>query len=295
MRVGGFDAFEPGECGDQHKQGRTRQVEIGQQHVDRVEAVAGRQRGLTPPDALPSSVGVPDRVVDGGRAAAQVQVPDHDLGVTVVVGRGAEAGNLLEEAQNIARELKNESANSDLYNAQGDVAFYRGDLKAARAAYLQALSSATKSKDREKIVVAKLNLARLGIAEGRAASVISELRADTKDADSLHLKALSVRTSVNLGEALLKTKDYANARKELENALSRSERLGLRFQTAQIHYLLGEALTHTGANSEAANHYQQARSILDAIKQEPQADHLLDRPDIRSMYNQASQAVVASK
>jgi eukaryotic-like serine/threonine-protein kinase len=212
-----------------------------------------------------------------------------------VVGRGAETGNLLEEAQNIARDLKNDAANSDLYNAQGDVAFYRGDLKAARAAYQQALGSATKSKDREKILLAKLHLARLGLAEGRATSVISDLRAESKDADSLHLKALSVRASVSLGEALLKTKDYANARQELQTALSRSERLGLRFETAKIHYFLGEVLTRAGSASEAATHYQQARSLLDNIKQEPQAEHLLDRPDLREMYNQAGQAVVASK
>jgi tetratricopeptide (TPR) repeat protein len=182
-----------------------------------------------------------------------------------------------------------------LYIAQGEVAFYRGDLKAARTAYSQALSYATKSKDREKALVAKLNLARLSIAEGRATSVISDLRADSKDAESLHLKALSVRASVSLGEALLKTKDYANARKELQNALTRSERLGLRFQNAQIHYFLGEALTLSGATSEAATHFQQARSLLDSIKREPQAEHLLDRPDLHDMYNQAGQSVVASK
>jgi eukaryotic-like serine/threonine-protein kinase len=212
-----------------------------------------------------------------------------------VVGRGAETGNLLEESQNIAHELKNDAANSELYIAQGEVAFYRGDLKAARTAYTQALSYASKSKDREKALVAKLNLARLSIAEGRANSVISDLRADSKDADSLHLKALSVRASVSLGEALLKTKDYANARKELQSALTRSERLGLRFQNAQIHYFLGEALTLSGSSSEAATHFQQARSLLDSIKQEPQAEHLLDRPDLREMYNQAGQSVAASK
>ena len=212
-----------------------------------------------------------------------------------VVGRGAEVNNLLEEAQNIARELKNDSANSDLYSAQGDVAFYRGDLKAARTAYLQALASASKSKDRGKVLVAKLNLARLAIAEGRASSVISDLRTVAKEADSLQLRYLAIRTSVTLGEALLKTKDYSNAQQELQSALSRSERLGLRFETARIHYFLGEALSHGGSASQAATHYQQARSLLDSIKQEPQAEHLLDRADLRDMYNQAGQAVVAAK
>jgi serine/threonine protein kinase/Tfp pilus assembly protein PilF len=210
------------------------------------------------------------------------------------VGRGAESANLLEEAQNIARELKNDAANSELYNAQGDVAFYRGDLKAARSAYGQALGSATKSKDREAVLIAKLDLARLTIAEGRPASAVSDLRANIKEADSLRLKYLSVRGAVDLGDALLKTKDYVGARQELQAALSRSERMGLRFENARIHYFLGDALTRSGAASEAATHFQQARSLLDSIKQEPQADHLLDRPDLRDLYKQASQAVVAS-
>jgi len=212
-----------------------------------------------------------------------------------LVGRGTESGNLLEDAQNIARELKNDSAYSELYNAQGDVAFYRRDFKAARAAYVQALSSAVKAKDREQALTAKLDLARVTIAEGRPGSVVADLRADIKEADSVHLKYLMVRGSVDLGEALLKTKDYAGARQELQNALSLSERLGLRFETARIHFFLGEALNRGGSASEAATHFQQARTILDSIKQEPQAEHLLDRPDLRDMYNQAGQGVVASR
>ncbi len=39
--VGGFDAVEPGEGGHQHEQGRARQVEVGQQQIDRAEIVAG--------------------------------------------------------------------------------------------------------------------------------------------------------------------------------------------------------------------------------------------------------------
>ena len=40
MGVGGFDAIKPGEGRDQHEQGRARQVEIGQQQIDRAETVA---------------------------------------------------------------------------------------------------------------------------------------------------------------------------------------------------------------------------------------------------------------
>ena len=40
VRVGGLDPVEPGQRRDQHQQRRARQVEIGQQHVDRAKPVA---------------------------------------------------------------------------------------------------------------------------------------------------------------------------------------------------------------------------------------------------------------
>ena len=38
--VGGFDLIEAGQGGDQHEQGRARQVEIGQLQIDRAKPVA---------------------------------------------------------------------------------------------------------------------------------------------------------------------------------------------------------------------------------------------------------------
>src|SRR6185437_14141874 len=40
--VGGLHALQPGEGGDEHEQGRARQVEVGQQQIDGAETVAGR-------------------------------------------------------------------------------------------------------------------------------------------------------------------------------------------------------------------------------------------------------------
>ena len=40
-----------------------------------------------------------------------------------LTGRGSESGKLLDEAQEMARDLKNENVNSELLNARGDVAF----------------------------------------------------------------------------------------------------------------------------------------------------------------------------
>ncbi len=212
-----------------------------------------------------------------------------------LVGRGDESGKLLEEASNIASELKNESIHSDLLNTQGDAAFYRGDYKAARGAYEQAALAAAKTRDLEKILLPKMNLARVSIAEGRAQAAIPELRAAIQQAEKLHLKYFSIRSSVDLADALIKTKDYTHARQELESALTSSEKLGLRLDTAGIHYLLGEALRLGGNASEAQQQYQSAHSMFEELKKEPGAEHLLDRADLRTMYAQASRIAGAVK
>ena len=212
-----------------------------------------------------------------------------------LAGRGDESGKLLEEATKIASELKNESIHSELLNTQGDAAFYRGDYKAARSAYEQAVQAATKMKDREKILIPKMNLARVSIAEGRAQAAIPELRTTIQQADSLHMKYYWLRGSVDLAEALIKSKDYARARQELDQTLNTSEKLGTRLQTAIIHFQTGNLLKQMGDASGAAGQYRQAAALLDEIKKEPGAEHILDRSDLRTMYAEASRMTAAAK
>jgi tetratricopeptide (TPR) repeat protein len=212
-----------------------------------------------------------------------------------LVGRGDESGKLLEEANSVVSELKNESIHSDLLNTQGDAAFYRGDYKVARSAYEQAVLAAAKTKDRQKILVPKMNLARISIAEGRAQAAVPELRAAIQQAEKLHLKYFATRSSVDLAEALIKTKDYTHARQELESTLTSSEKLGLRLETARIHYLLGDALRLGGNASEAEQQYQLARNMFEELKKETGAEHLLGRSDLRTMYAEASRIATAAK
>jgi predicted negative regulator of RcsB-dependent stress response len=111
----------------------------------------------------------------------------------------------------------------------------------------------------------------------------------------VHLKYYSVRSSADLAQALINTKDYVHARAQLESALGQSEKLGLRLQTARIHFLLGEVLRLTGKSSEASSQYSQARSMLDELKKEPGAEHLLDRSDLQKMYAAAGSSTAAAK
>jgi eukaryotic-like serine/threonine-protein kinase len=214
-------------------------------------------------------------------------------------GRSDEAIKPLEEATSLANELKNESLRSELLNTRGDAAYERGDYKSAGGAYLQAAQAAAKAKDREKVLVAKTNRARVAIAEGRSPAAIGELRSAIKEAESLHLKYYWLRSSVDLSEAMIKTKDYSHARQLLETILSAGEKLGIRLETARIHCLLGDALRLGGNgnnhNNDANRQYQSALGIFEELQKDPGAERILDRSDLRTMYAEASHLAVAAK
>ncbi|MGB8831253.1 MAG: tetratricopeptide repeat protein [Candidatus Sulfotelmatobacter sp.] len=212
-----------------------------------------------------------------------------------LVGRGDESGKLLDEATGLANDLKNESVKSELLNTRGDAAFYRGDLKSARGAYEQASLAAGKTKDRENLLVAKMNLARVTLAEGHAQSAIGELRGAIQQAETLHLKYYWLRSKVDLAEALIATKDYTHARQELEDAQSSSEKLAIRLETARIHYLLGDAMRLSGSRDEASRQYQLAHRSLEDISKDPGAEHLLERFDLRTMFAESGRLTVAAK
>jgi len=210
-------------------------------------------------------------------------------------GRGSESGKLLDEAQQIARDLKNETVNSQILNTRGDVAFYQGDLKAAKTFYEQAAAAANKGKQKDAMFISRMNLGRLAVAEGRSPAAIADLRASIQQAESLHLKYYAVRSSVDLAQALINTKDYTHARQQLDSALAQSEKLGLRLETVRIHFLLGDVLRHDGQSTEASRQYQQAQSLLDDIRKEPGAGQIANRYDLKQMKEVAGQALAASK
>jgi hypothetical protein len=154
--------------------------------------------------------------------------------------------------------------------------------------YQRALQSALSAKAQKEIVLSKLNLGRVAIAEGQAQSASASLRPLTGQADALGLKALSLQCSVALAEALVKGKDYAHARQQLEQSLGQSDKLGSRMETARIQYLLGTSSRLDGKESDSTSHYREAVRILDEIKKEPGAQDLLQRADLKFLYDEAT-------
>ena len=209
-------------------------------------------------------------------------------------GRGDEAQSSLEEALALARELKNEGLVAQILRFQGDAAAYRGDAKAARAFYEQALQSATHAKDSEKILLSHLALARNDIQLNRAAASIPALRKLAEQADSQGLKYVSVQASLSLAEALINTKALPQARTELERAQTRSEKLGLRSLQARAEYLLGADYRLSGNAKLAGDHYREFARLLEEIRKEA-GDKIMQRADFEAMSADASHWTSAGK
>ncbi len=203
------------------------------------------------------------------------------------VGRASESAKLLDEAQTLARGLKNEGLLASVLNSQGDTAFYQGDFKTAKSSYEQAQRLALHAADKDALLQSKLNLARVAVADGSSRAAVADLRSLVQQADSQGRKYISVAASILMAEAMIKNKDYSAARQELQRGLGRSEKLGLRLETARTHYLMGTALRLSGSGGEAAAQYRDAVHGLEQIQNEQGAEHLTERFDLKSIYAEA--------
>ncbi len=223
---------------------------------------------------------------DRTRTMAQIL---NDYGdALAMTGRGAESAKPLEEAEAIAKELKNDNVMADIQNTQGNVLFFRGDPKGAKDLYQRALQTATRAKDQNRILVSKFDIARADIALHQPQAAVAALKQIVTQADSAGLKYLSLQASVSLAEATSASKPDPKARPELEQLLNRSEKLGTRVETAKIRCLLGNLLKASGDTNGAVGQYKQTLSILDEIRKEPGADHLLERADLKAIYDDAT-------
>jgi eukaryotic-like serine/threonine-protein kinase len=202
-------------------------------------------------------------------------------------GRGAEADPLLREAEISVRDLKNETLKAELLSAEGNIRRYSGDTRGAEALYEQALQSAQRAKTPEQILISRLHSTEMAMNHGNPDSAAKEFRKLTEEADGRNLKYLSLESSVDTAEALIARKDYAGARQELEAQLSKSEKLGSRFQSARIHYLLGTALRSAGNEADASPHYRMAVKLIDEVQKDG-AEKLLQRSDVKAMFTEAS-------
>lgn len=203
------------------------------------------------------------------------------------LGREQEAQKTLEDSLATARSAQAEALVAKILNFQGENAYFRGDFKTAAPLFERAQQSASKAKDPLQSLTARLNLAKVSIREGRAPAAANSLKGLRKEADSLALKYFATKSSLALGEALLQTKDVAQAQDELQSAVRKCEDLGMKSLLPEGHYLLSQALRKRGSNSDADRHLQQAREILEQMRQESKSDSVLQRADLKPIVEES--------
>jgi tetratricopeptide (TPR) repeat protein len=213
----------------------------------------------------------------------------------ILAGRGDEAKGSLDEALNLSRELKNDGVVAQTLGFQADALFYQNNFKAAHPLYEQALQAAVRSKEADRILIAKINLAKVEVREKNGRQVISQLKTLVQQANDSSLKYSSVECSIFLAEAMMQSHDDAHARQELQRTLLLSDKLGQQALSAQTHYLLAKIAQDSGDNAEAQDNYRWVTRILDTIKKESGAEKLLQRADLKQMYEDASHGPPAGK
>jgi tetratricopeptide (TPR) repeat protein len=205
-----------------------------------------------------------------------------------LAGRGDEANSYLNDALNLARQLKNQGMESQTLAFQGNVAYYRGDSKSARAFYEQALQAATRSKEPDRILIAQVALAKVAAQEGSAQQAVNSFRKLMQQADDQGVPNVSVECSIYMAEAMIRNHDNAHAQQELERVLLRADKIGLKPLSVKAHYLLGNALRASGNQADAQQHYRAAVQLLDDMRKEPGGDKILQRVDFKTMYDDAT-------
>jgi tetratricopeptide (TPR) repeat protein/predicted Ser/Thr protein kinase len=206
----------------------------------------------------------------------------------ILAGRIDEAAGPLNDALGLARELKNDGLVGQTFGFQADAQMYRGNIAAAHALYDQALQAATRSKESERILLAKIDLAEIGVREKKGPAMISSLRALMQQADEAGLKFSSVECEIFLAEALVQARDTAHARQEVQRALLRAEKLGQQSLAARAHYVLGTIARDSHDSAEARDHFRSVVNSLETMRKEQSAENLLQRADLKSMYDDAA-------
>jgi serine/threonine protein kinase/tetratricopeptide (TPR) repeat protein len=201
-----------------------------------------------------------------------------------LAGRGQESKQYLDEALSLSRELKNDGLVAQTLVFEGDVSYYRGEANSALPLYAQAVLAAAHSKEPEKVLIAKIGLAKAEIEAGRAAAAVTSLRPLARQAEDQGFAYMAVECSVYMADGMLRSHDSLHARQELERALLQAEKLGLKPLMVKAHYLLGTALRSSGQQDEAKQHYREAVQLLDGMRNDPGADRILQRSDFKTMH-----------
>jgi eukaryotic-like serine/threonine-protein kinase len=207
------------------------------------------------------------------------------------LGRYDEAQKSLTEAMSLAKELGNKTLTAQILNFQGDVFYYRGDLRQASELFAQAGAVSEGEIERETVLLTKYNSAKCAVGEKKGNAPLVQLRSVIQDAEGAGLKYIATEARLTLTEALLNTRQFAAAKTELQTARATSDKLGLQMLQARGQFLLGRAAEASGEGEDAAApYYAAAKRALEVIRQESANDAILKRQDLAAIAAQPDKA-----
>ena len=222
------------------------------------------------------------------QSISMVRILNATAEALILAGRGAEAKDDLDESFKLSRELKSDSVTAQTLGVQGDSFFYAGNFKSAQASYAEALQAAKRSKEPDTVLIANFELAKVLVGEQRSQEALSALKPLLQHADDLGLKYVSVECSILMDEAMIQRHDLTGARDELKRTVLRADQLGMQPLSARAHYLLAITEKDPGSQPEAQQDYREVVRLLDGMKKDPGAEHLLDRADFKAIYEQST-------
>jgi tetratricopeptide (TPR) repeat protein len=206
----------------------------------------------------------------------------------ILAGRADEAKAPLDEALSLAHELKNDGLVGQTLGFQGDALFFQGNYQAAQALYNRALQAATQSKESERILLAKIALAQVQVREKSGPSAVSNLLSLIERADEASLKYSSVEASLYMAEAMMQGHDNIHARQEVLRDLPKADKLGQQVLSAHAHYILATIARESNDTAEEQNNYRLVTQALDTMKKDQGAEKLLQRADLKQMYDDSN-------
>ena len=210
--------------------------------------------------------------------------------VLSMAGREEEGQQKLQNALKIATDAKSDTYIAETLNWTGDSYMYAGAFTDAKQQYDKAAAIAARAKDREQAALSRFGLARLDVLQGRGSTAMPVLQKLVAESDSMGLKSLSVQASIYLAQAQIAARKLEPAQQELESALNRADKLGLIVEQAQAHYLLGELATVSGKEKQFGFQFRDTVKLLESISKEPGIGHLLDRADLKGIYQDAAKS-----
>ena len=228
-----------------------------------------------------------------GEKSVSLAEAQNDLAEALArAGRNAEASTALDGADAIAHDFSNEILMAKLLNTRGDIALYQGNSQTATQNFRKALQLVQHRNEASTTALTQLNLARVALAEAHPREALTSLSPLVNKRTTFD-QNLSIRISSAYAEALIATKTLSPARQSLLTDLGDAEKSGMKPEIGRINYLLSLIATATNNSAEAANYSRQAIRILDSIRSEPGSESILQRADLKAIYQACNDTIAA--